>query len=262
MHDSTKRQKDDLRFLLKDKYHFSEIQVEEILSGGNESLLSEELKKDINLLKSGYPLDYIIGYTDFLGLKINLNHRPLIPRPETEFWTEKIINSINKENRLNILDVFCGSGCIGLALLKNFPNANCTFSDINPDFLSQTKQNADINSINQKRIELIESDVLDRINGKFDLIVANPPYVSKHDVVGESIRHEPKGAIFAHQNGFELIDRFLQGAQNHLNYEGRIFMEFGESQKDKVEELLRKYKYNKWDFHRDQFDKWRLVEIY
>jgi release factor glutamine methyltransferase len=262
MQDTTRSQKDDLRFLLKDKYHFSEVDIEKILHGVDNSLLTEELKNDIQLLKSGYPLDYIIGYTEFLGLKINLNHKPLIPRPETEYWTQKIVNSVSHDSNLNILDMFCGSGCIGLALLKNFPNANCTFSDINPDFLSQTKQNADINHINIERLQLIESNIFSNISGTFDLIVANPPYVSKHEEVGAGIEHEPESAIFAQKNGFELIEKFLQDASGFIANEGRIFMEFGETQKDKVEELLRIYKYTNWDFHKDQFDKWRWVEIY
>ncbi len=261
MNDSTRSPQDDLRFLLKDKYHFSEIDIEKIIHHTDENLLTEELKKDIQLLNSGYPLDYIIGFTEFLGLKINLNHRPLIPRPETEYWTEKIIKSLSHDSQLNILDMFCGSGCIGLTLIKNFPNSNCTFADVNPDFLSQTQQNAEINKIDTSRIQLIESNIFSSIFGTFDLIVANPPYVSKHDQVGEGIEHEPQSAIFAQKDGFELIEKFLQDASKYINSEGRIFMEFGETQKDKVEELLRLYKYTQWDFHKDQFDKWRWVEI-
>jgi len=262
MNDSTRSPKDQLRFLLKDKYGLTETQIQEIIHARDESLITEELKSDIELLNSGYPVDYIIGHTDFLNLKINLDHKPLIPRPETEYWTEKIINSLNKESRLKILDVFCGSGCIGLTLLKNLPNSNCTFSDKNPNYLLQTKQNADINSIDQSRLQLIESDVLTNIHEKFDLIVANPPYVSKHIPLEKSIGHEPKEAIFARKNGVALIDRFLQTALENLSSEGRIFMEFGETQKDEIESLLKNHKYNHWNFHKDQFGKWRWVELY
>lgn len=262
MEDSTKRYNNDLRFLLKDKYQLFELDIEKILQKNDYSSIPEKIKDDIQLLKSGYPVDYIIGYKDFLGLKINLNHKPLIPRPETEFWTEKIINTLNKESRLNILDIFCGSGCIGLVLLKNFPKASCTFADINPDYLSQTQQNAEINFIDEDRIELIQSDIFQNITGKFDLIVANPPYVSDSEPADESVKHEPVNAIFASRNGFELIDRFLHRAQNHLNNEGRFFMEFGETQKDLVEKCLENYHYDKWNFFKDQFGKWRWVEGY
>lgn len=261
MNDSTRSLRDHLRFLLKDKYNFTEIQIDEILDRKSDELISEELKKDIDLLNSGYPLDYIIGHTEFLGLKIDLQHKPLIPRPETEFWTEKIIKLLNKDSHLKILDIFCGSGCIGLALLKNLPNSNCTFADINPNYLTQVKQNADINSINQEKLQLIVSDIFESISGKFDLIVANPPYVSNHTKPDESVAHEPKEAIFANKNGLELIEKFIGNALSFLEKEGRIFMEFEETQRDEIESLLRKYKYNKWNFHKDQFGKWRWVEF-
>lgn len=262
MTDSTKRYNDDLRFLLKDKYKLTELDIDKIIEDRDENLITEDIKKDIQLLKSGYPVDYIIGYKDFLSLKINLDHKPLIPRPETEFWTEKIINTVDRNSQLKVLDIFCGSGCIGLALLKNFPHASCTFADINPDYLSQTQQNAEINFIDESRLELIQSDVFQNITEKFDLIVANPPYVSDREPADESIKHEPLEAIFAPNNGFELIDRFLLGAQDHLNNDGRFFMEFGETQKDLIENSLKKYRYSYWDFYKDQFGKWRWVEGY
>lgn len=258
MIDSTRTEKDDLRFLLKDKYNLTELQIEEIVL--NPDSAPKEIRDDINLLKTGYPVDYIIGYCDFLGLKIDLEKRPLIPRPETEFWTNKIVNTINKESKLELLDIFCGSGCVGLALLKNFPNATCTFADINAEFLSQTKHNADINGISQERFQLIESDVFSRVAGKFDLITANPPYVSKYDQTQPSVKYEPAHAIFAEDNGLDLIRKFLTSARDYLNDGGKIFMEFGESQKQELEEILKRLGYTQVHFNADQFGKWRWIE--
>src|SRR3989339_1796772 len=112
----------EISWLLKEKYN---------------GQLTNKAKKDIARLKNGQPLDYVIGFTDFLGCKIDLSKKPLIPRPETEFWVGQVIKEINKfypstssGQNLRILDMFSGSGCIGLAVLKNIKNSEVDFADI------------------------------------------------------------------------------------------------------------------------------------
>src|SRR3989338_9793023 len=189
--------KNDLRFLQKDKKNWT--------------------KKDIELLESGYPLAYIIGYVDFLNSRINLNHKVLIPRAETEYWVSKVLPEIKVLNAGKILDNFCGSGCIGISLLYENPNIHVTFCDIDKNAILQTKENLIVNEINESRYAVIKSDLFGNIKGKFDNIFANPPYVGVNDEVCEEIKHEPKHAIYSENGGMYLIEKFLNAAKNYLN---------------------------------------------
>ncbi|MDP2363927.1 MAG: peptide chain release factor N(5)-glutamine methyltransferase, partial [Ignavibacteria bacterium] len=132
------------------------------------------------------PLQYIIGYVDFYGLKLIVNQNVLIPRPETELLVEKIINNFSsdpsKEN-IRILDIGSGSGNISIAISRNIINSNVLGIDISEKALEVAKQNAENNFV-QNNIEFKKFDIkIDDITelGKFDLIVSNPPYVSSSD---------------------------------------------------------------------------------
>lgn len=238
--------KNDLRFLLKDKYEINNPSTN----------IPEKAKNDIKLLKSGYPLAYIIGYVDFLNCKIELKHKVLIPRPETEYWVSTLISDI-KLGR--VLDIFCGSGCIGISLLKNNPNIHVTFSDIDENAITQTLENLEINHIDKDRYEVIKSDLFENINHKFDYIFANPPYVGISDIVGDEIKHEPQQAIFSGNDGLDIIKNFLYHAPKYLNNGVVIFMEFGSNQKERLAEyLVPRYSAQ---FFKDQYGKWRFAKL-
>jgi len=210
----------------------------------------EKFYKDIERLKVGEPVDYVIGFTDFLGCKIDLLKKPLIPRPETEFWVGQVISRFMiQDSGFKILDIFCGSGCIGLAVLKHIKGAKVTFAD-------RYKYVTGVN--------FIESDVFRNVRGKFDYIFANPPYiptVRKNEVGKSVLKYEPKTALFGGADGLFYINKFLRDARAHLNKNGKIFMEFSPEQKKEIEKLLKKYNYSKCQFYKDQFDRWRWVEI-
>ena len=231
--------KNDLRFLQKDKKNWT--------------------KKDIELLESGYPLAYIIGYVDFLNSRINLNHKVLIPRAETEYWVSKVLPEIKNLKSGRILDIFSGSGCIGISLLYENPNIHVTFSDIDENAILQTLENLGINKINKSRYEVIQSNLFGNISSKFDYIFANPPYVGINEEVGGEIKHEPKHAIYSEDDGMYLIEKFLNEAKNYLNSNGTIYLEFGSGQKRKIAEIL-KSTYSA-DFSCDQYGKDRFAKI-
>ena len=136
-------------------------------------IVSKDIEHDYKLLKDGYPIQYLIGYVDFYGYKINVNEDVLIPRYETEYLLEKVINISKKifSNKINILDIGTGSGAISI-VLKNKLNSNVTACDISKKALNVAINNA---KINNSSIKFIESDIFSNINDKFDIIISNPP---------------------------------------------------------------------------------------
>lgn len=224
-------------------------------------------EKDVERLRQGEPLDYVIGWKEFLGCKIDLSQRPLIPREETEYWLGEFIGQTKKTANLkseaHCLDLFAGSGCIGISLLKHFPQIHVIFGEKDPQLSKQIKKNLRLNKISSKRAKVLSGDLFKNIHGKFDYIFANPPYIpTRGRKVQSSVSEwEPAEALWAGIDGLHFIRRFLREAKKYLKEGGKIYLEFGYGQKGPIEELIRSYKYKKWSFHRDQFGKYRLVVV-
>ncbi len=253
--------------------------------------LTEKAKKDIERLKKGEPVDYVIGYRNFLGCKIDLRYKPLIPRDETKFWVKQAIKKLQTPRlckttdprALRILDMFSGSGCIGIAILKHLKNTKVDFMDIDDSCLKQIRLNLKINRIDKKRYRVIKSDVffvfpstnykLPARNAShsdaggpttnYNVIFANPPYIAKKDiqkVQKSSLFFEPKEALFSYNNGLGHIKKFLKQAKKHLAENGAVYMEFGEGQKKEIEKILEEYGYKDYRFFKDQFGKERYLQ--
>ena len=245
-------------------------QIQWILQEKYNGKLTKAAKKDIERLEKGEPVDYIIGFVEFLGCTIDLSKKPLIPRVETEFWVEKAIENISNPStryarsgqNLRILDIFAGSGCIGVAVLKHIKNSHVTFIDLEEKNLEQIKINTSLIRANKRRYKIIQSNMFERVVGKYDCIFANPPYIPelrKTKVQKSVLKYEPKMALFGGGDGLFYIRKFLASAKNFLVENGKIYMEFDSIQKTKIEKLLKKLKYQKWEFHKDQYRKWRWV---
>jgi len=263
----------EISWLLKEKYNNN-------LPAGRQG--QKQFKKDVKRLEKGEPVDYVIGFTEFLGCKIDLSKKILIPRPETEFWVKQVIEEIRKDKRkyIKCLDMFAGSGCIGIAVIKNllrarrsFSEGGCDFADKEKNAIAQIKINCKLNNIDKKRYKVIQSDIFKAKpafaksfgEAKYDFIFANPPYIAitrKNKIQKSVLKYEPKQALFGGKDGLVLIDRFLKESQKHLNEQGKIFMEFDYIQKKQIEKLLKKYKYNSWEFKKDQYGKWRWVVVF
>jgi len=233
---------------------------------------NKNFKKDIKRLEKGEPLDYVIGFTEFLGCKIDLSKHPLIPRKETEFWVATSIDEVKNSKIKNpkCLDIFSGSGCIGIAVLANVQNSLCDFADKEKNAIAQIKINLKKNFIKPKRYRVFEADVFKGKPAftksfgvaKYDFIFANPPYIPttrKNKIQKSVLKYEPRKALFGGNDGMIFINKFLKDAKKHLAENGKIFMEFDSPQKNKIEKLIKKYKYQNYQFHRDQFGKWRWV---
>ena len=235
----------------------------------------EDFKNDIKRLKRGEPIDYIIGFTKFLGCKIDLFQKPLIPRPETEYWVEKVIEEIKVSvkttlsrnfygEKIKVLDLFSGSGCVGLAILKNTENTKVVFAEKDKKLLKQIKINLELNKIDSKRYRIIQSDVFQQVDGKYDYVLANPPYIAekrKNKIQKSVLKFEPKKALFGGKNGLFFIKIFLEGAKNHFKKENKIYMEFDSRQKEEIRKMLKKNGYKNYQFQKDQFKRWRYLII-
>ncbi len=181
------------------------------------------------------PIQYILGETEFYGFRILVNPSVLIPRPETELLVEKILSENPAEKSL--LEIGSGSGCIAIALKKLLPDSSVTATDISEKALKTAQENAEIN---QAEITLIQSDLFQNISGKFDLIVANPPYIPQHEYVelpAEIRKFEPENALLAEEEGIYFYRRILEQAEEFLNENGRIYFEIGYDQAERIREI-------------------------
>lgn len=171
----------------------------------------------------------------------------------------------NHNLKFKILDIFAGSGCIGIAILKNFKNSFLDFVDIDNRAIEQIKINFKLNKISKSRYKIYKSNLFEKLKGKkYDYIFANPPYVAIErirEVQPSVLKYEPKKAILAGKRGLFYIRKFLKEAKDHLKEKGEIFMEFDPFQKSEIEKILRKQGYKNLEFFKDQFKKWRFLKV-
>lgn len=212
-------------------------------------------------LAAHVPAQYIIGNTEFYGLELKVDERVLIPRPETEELVELILTENAKPNQ-SVLDIGTGSGAIALALAKNRPDWLVTASDISPDALNLAIENA---SLQDLKISFKKSDCFEEIAENYDIIVSNPPYISRADEseVGLNVLHsEPHLALFAEEDGLAIYRKIAQEAKNHLREGGKIYLEIGYKQGHSVPALFRKYLPEKRvRILKDQFGQDRMVVV-
>lgn len=189
-------------------------------------------------LEDKKPVQYILGYAYFYGLKLNVNNNVLIPRPETEMVVEKAINKIKENNYKTVLDIGTGSGAIAIAI-KNNSNCHVTASDISDKALDVAKTNA----MNLKLdIDFVNSDIFSNITGKFDLIVSNPPYIGydETDDVSEIVyNNEPHLALFSEDNGLYYYKKIINNLDKFLNKNGTCIFEVGYNQGSKLQKYLK-----------------------
>lgn len=202
--------------------------------------VSKDIEHDYELLKNGYPIQYLIGYVDFYGYRINVSEDTLIPRYETEYLVEKVINICNKmfNDKINILDIGTGSGAISI-VLKDKLNSMVTGCDISGKALKMALNNAKINNLD---INYVKSDIFSNINGKFDVIVSNPPYISRNEVIMDSVKkYEPNIALYADNEGLYFYEIIIKNAKKFLNDKFLIAFEIGWWQGNLIYDIAKSY---------------------
>ena len=186
------------------------------------------------------PFAYIVGHEEFWGLQIEVTPAVLIPRPETELLVELTIHECDRASRARVADVCTGSGCVAVAIAHDCPAVHVTAADVSAAALDVAGRNAARHKVHD-RLDFIRTDLLDGIDRKFDIIVANPPYVPERDrptLQPEVVEHEPALALFAGDDGLDAIRRLLPQAAARLKPNGTLLFEFGFGQADAVAQLI------------------------
>ena len=212
-------------------------------------------------LAAHIPAQYIIGHAEFFGMQLEVDERVLIPRPETEELVELILDENPKEN-LKVLDIGTGSGAIALALAKNRPDWTITAADISQDALDLAMENANNQGLT---LFFIKSNCFSEISSKYDIIVSNPPYISREDQeeVGLNVLHsEPHLALFADEDGLAIYRRIAEESKDYLNDGGKIYLEIGYKQGQSVPALFKEnFPEKRVRTLKDQFGQDRMVVI-
>lgn len=187
------------------------------------------------------PLAYITGQREFWNLAIEVSPAVLVPRPETELLVEAALEHCERLDALRIADVCTGSGCVAVAIAREFVRATVVASDISEDALEIARRNVTRYGV-ASRVRCAHADLLASLPGPFDLILANPPYVPAVDAptLDPEVREfEPHAALFAGGDGLQIIRRLVAEAPPALVRGGMLMFEFGAGQSGAVEALLR-----------------------
>lgn len=216
----------EIKWLLDDKYNGIE---------------TDAFHDDVKRLESGVPLAYVIGWQPFCNTKIYLDSHPLIPRPETEYWTKLVIDKIKEKKNLKVLDLCAGSGCIGVAILKNIPDSIVDFIEIDTSHHATILKNVRENETDENRVKIFGGSLFENVADQYDIIVTNPPYINPqlaHRVGENVLEYEPEIALFGGNTGMELITEILAKIPHFLRPDGVLYIEHEPEQVEEMQKLL------------------------
>lgn len=216
-------------------------------------------------LKQEKPIQYILGETEFYGLRFLVNENTLIPRPETEELVDLILNenSKNKIPNLKILDVGTGSGCIAISLAKNLPEAKVFALDVSEKALETAKKNAEMNKV---EVEFLHQSILETedLKQQFDIVVSNPPYVrnlEKQEIKKNVLEYEPHLALFVEDNDPLIFYRKIaQLAQKNLSKNGKLYFEINQYLGKETSELLQDLGFQNIELIKDVYGNDRMIQ--
>ena len=222
------------------------LQFERPLSESERAPLRELVKRR----SEGVPLQHLLGEVEFCGRLFNCDARALIPRPETELLVELVLKE--SAAATSILDVATGSGVIGLSLALSRPDVAVTLCDISPEALSLANVNALRHGIADK-VARKDSDLLDAVEGIFDVIVSNPPYIPTSDIsiLSREVKNDPVLALDGGADGLRIVERLVKDALARITPGGLLALEIGHDQALRVVEILKTHNFRDIVVHRD-----------
>ncbi len=223
----------------------------------------ELFKKEVEALSQNKPLQYVIGSVNFYGNRFYINENVLIPRFETE---ELVENTINKAKTfftepVDIIDIGCGSGVIGLTLEKSLSTNSVDLIDISTEALEVTHKNCEL--FNSKA-KLIESDAFSNIDKKYDIIISNPPYIKDDEEIEDIVKdNEPHIALYAGADGLDIYRKIFKDIKSHMKDKCLIALEIGMDQANDIKNLINQYLDNvEIEVKKDLQDRDRMIFIY
>lgn len=196
----------------------------------------------VNKRADKIPLQHITGCQEFMGFNFKVNEKVLIPRQDTELLVEQAVDYIG-ENKMKVLDMCTGSGCIAISIYKLCDNAKVTAVDISEEALKIAKEN---NRTNGSNVTFIKSDLFENVEGEFDVIVSNPPYIRTSEIESlmEEVKlHDPMIALDGSEDGLKFYREIIKKANDYLKKNGIIFFEIGCDQGESVPQILKEYNF-------------------
>lgn len=199
-----------------------------------------EFTKYIEQIIDGKPLQYITQKQEFMGMDFFVNEDVLIPQPDTEILVETVLDICKKYDKqsLRILDLCTGSGAIAISLSKIL-NTQVFASDVSTKALKVAEKN---NVLNHSKVEFIESNLFEQINGeKFDIIVSNPPYIKNEEIklLSKQVQNEPYIALAGGEDGLDFYRKIIDEAYKYINKNGYLCLEIGYDQKEDLIKLIK-----------------------
>lgn len=214
--------------------------------------LLEELEDVLKQREQRVPLQYLMGECEFMGYDFYVDERVLIPRQDTECLVELAVESIReKSTKVKVLDLCTGSGCIGISVAKLCPDTEVTLADISDGALAVSKKNAQNLSAD---VTLIKGNLFENIEGRFDYILSNPPYIPSEVIEGlmpEVKEYEPRLALDGEADGLSFYRKIIDEAPDYLNPDGRIYFEIGAEQGEDLTRLMNERGFSEVKVHKD-----------
>ncbi len=229
--------------------------------------ISEKQKIDflqlINKRATHYPLQYLIGYVDFLDTVIHVTNNVLIPRPETEEMAEIACNLLtNCSNELCCADLGTGSGCIAIAIAKKIKNTTWSACDASESALEVAKSNAEKNSVSDK-IKFFHGYWFNAFpkKNRFDFIISNPPYVEQEEILQQELDYEPPAALFSGKTGLDDYRIIISNLHERMTDNGVFMGEFGAGQSNALKKIAEENNFKKVEIIKDLSGRERFIII-
>ena len=232
---------DHAKILLAELLNKNALELLNYLDEQVDETIVDIYKKEVLALEEGRPLQYVIGSVNFFGNRYFIDERVLIPRFETEELVENTIKYVKEyfNDPIDIVDLGCGSGAIGLTLEKKLSPKSVDLIDISKEALEVTKINCEKL---ESKANLIENDFLEGIDKKYDLIISNPPYIKTNEEIEEIVKNnEPEIALYAGEDGLDCYRKILSQIKNNMKDKCLVAFEIGSTQAEDIIKIANEY---------------------